>query len=253
MSIIGLGIVQPYLNTLTDLNKKLDIIITGINSFDITSIHDMQTFTSDFYRVRNDITKEINKLQKIDVPAITLTAQAAGAAHSASTMAQALKLATDIGNEIVSAVKCFQLIASIIVKLLAIPLTIVFKIVELSLHAIMMAEKDALKFLNELKHSILEQIKEIKQEMLDWVRYQQGILVVQGIITNMKSELAIIGAPNSTSNPTIFNTAAIAYNNNLGTLLEIEEHAIYGDINVNIYTEQEFNTLLFKLELIPTI
>jgi len=256
---MSLGIFPPYQNILNDLQTKLNTIVVGIKRFDIGSIHDMQTFTSQFTKVRNEITKELNVLNNIHAPQAQNSLNTAIAAKDQGTVARVIKLIKDIVDEINSAIKCITLIGTIIITLIAIPAIIVTKLVELVLHAIMMAEQACLDYLKQLENDIMAELNKIKNQMLAYIKQQQGAIVITGITTSMKiaeTTLNSLNPLNPNSNPnqvSMYNSVALQYNYAYCSLLEINDHATYGNIDINIYTQQTFGKDLSDLSIISTV
>ncbi len=231
----GLGIFPPIKNILQDLYNKVNIIYTGIATFNLNNVHDIQSFTSSLTNVRQQITKEIAGLT-IHTTQATNTMNAAIAAKAQNTVMRIINFIKQIVAEIQSAIQCIALVTKIIVILVAIPILILAKIAELIIHAIMMAEQAVVAYLKSLLHDLIAYINAIKQKMLAYVQQQQAISMIDGLLTEMKKAYAalnaIMAAGTQQTQKTAYNTNVQTYNADLAILKEINEDGMFGSFNV---------------------
>lgn len=185
------SIFDPYKKKLKDYKVRLQIVVDGIENFDVSAYASIPEITKGIKDLRNDLNANIaHVMNNMNTTEATLAASVA--AKAPSGIAKSVKGIAKFVLEIKAAAECFKLIGEIVVLLTKIPILIGKKVVDLSQVLTTLALDKVQGFLEELKTNLVKKINEAKAKAVAETKtkfYKQQSAILQNQTKDLENSI----------------------------------------------------------------
>lgn len=159
------SIFAPYKKKLNDYKKRLQIVVDGIEAFDVTAYNSIPEITKGIKDLRNDIKANLAHVEN-NMNTTEATMAASVAAKAPSGVDKSLKGIRAFIQEIIAAAECLKLIGEIVILMAKILILLAKKAMELGETLVKLAMAKVQAFLDELKANIIKKINAAKAKAI---------------------------------------------------------------------------------------